>query len=66
MKKKRNSSTNPTKTIDSFLHALDGKVKLNNPITIEEINEITAAGWAGEFSPYQDDDSSTQNDAGQS
>lgn len=63
---KRNFPTNPTKTIDSFFHALDGKVNLNKPLTIEEMDEITTAGWAGEFSPYQDDDSSTQIDAGQS
>lgn len=64
--KKRNSPTNPTKTIDSFLHALDGKVKLKNPLTLEEINATTTAGWAGEFSPYQVDDSSTQTDTNQS
>ncbi|WP_336967638.1 AbrB/MazE/SpoVT family DNA-binding domain-containing protein [Sphingobium aromaticiconvertens] len=39
----------PTGTIDGFLHALDGKVKLKKPLTIEEMNEIAAAGWAGEL-----------------
>lgn len=36
-----------TGSIDGFLHALDGKVKLEKPLTIEEMNEIAAAGWAG-------------------
>lgn len=39
----------PTGTIDNFLHVLDGKVKMKKPLTIEEMNEITAAGWAGEL-----------------
>lgn len=34
-------------TIDGFLHVLDGKVQLKKPLTIEEMNEIAAAGWAG-------------------
>jgi hypothetical protein len=38
----------PTGTIDSFFHVLDGKVKMEKPLTIEEMNEIAAAGWAGE------------------
>ncbi|MFT4101621.1 MAG: AbrB/MazE/SpoVT family DNA-binding domain-containing protein [Burkholderiaceae bacterium] len=38
----------PTGTIDGFLHALDGRVKLKKPLTIEEMNEIAAAGWAGQ------------------
>lgn len=37
----------PTGTIDGFLHALDGKVKLKKPLSIEEMNDIAAAGWAG-------------------
>lgn len=39
----------PSGTIDGFLHALDGKVKLKKPLTIEEMNDIIAAGWAGEL-----------------
>jgi bifunctional DNA-binding transcriptional regulator/antitoxin component of YhaV-PrlF toxin-antitoxin module len=39
----------PTGTIDSFLHALDGKVKLKKPLSIEDMNKIAAAGWAGEL-----------------
>ncbi len=39
----------PTGTIDDFFHALDGKVKLKKPLTIEKMNEIAAAGWAGEL-----------------
>jgi len=35
--------------IDHFLHVLDGKVKLEKPLTIEEMNEIAAAGWAGQL-----------------
>lgn len=37
----------PTGTIDAFLHSLDGKVKRKKPLSIEDINRITAAGWAG-------------------
>jgi antitoxin PrlF len=39
----------PTGTIDGFLHALDGKVKVKKPLTIDEMNEIVAAGWAGQL-----------------
>ncbi len=39
----------PTGTIDGFIHALDGKVKLKKPLSIEEMNDIIAAGWAGEL-----------------
>ncbi len=39
----------PTGTIDGFLHALDGKVKLNKALTVEEMNAIAAAGWAGQL-----------------
>lgn len=35
-----------TGTIDSFMGRHAGKVK--NPLTIEEMNEIAASGWAGE------------------
>ena len=37
----------PTGTIDDFLHSLDGKVKLEKPLSIEDINRIAKAGWAG-------------------
>jgi bifunctional DNA-binding transcriptional regulator/antitoxin component of YhaV-PrlF toxin-antitoxin module len=37
----------PTGTIDAFLHSLDGKVKRKKPLSIEDINRIAAAGWAG-------------------
>lgn len=36
----------PTGTIDNFIGRHAGKVK--KPMTITEMNEITAAGWAGE------------------
>lgn len=39
----------PGGTIDGFIHALDGKVKLKKPLSIEEMNDIIAAGWAGEL-----------------
>ena len=39
----------PTGTIDHFLHALDGKVKLKKPLTIADMNDIAAAGWAGKL-----------------
>jgi antitoxin PrlF len=39
----------PTGTIDGFLHALDGKVTLKRPLTIEDMNRIAASGWAGQF-----------------
>jgi bifunctional DNA-binding transcriptional regulator/antitoxin component of YhaV-PrlF toxin-antitoxin module len=45
----RVKAARPTGTIDDFLHALDGKVKLKKPLSIEEMNEIAAAGWAGEL-----------------
>lgn len=35
----------PTGTIDNFIGRHAGKVK--TPITIEEMNEIVTAGWAG-------------------
>ena len=38
----------PSGTIDGFFHALDGKAKLQKPLTIEDMNEIAAAGWAGQ------------------
>lgn len=49
----RAQATRPTGTIDGFLHALDGKVKLKKPLSIEEMNEITAAGWAGELHDWR-------------
>ena len=39
----------PTGTIDGFLHSLDGKVKRRKPMSIEDINRIAAAGWAGKL-----------------
>jgi len=37
--------------IERFIHSLDGKVYLKQPMTIEEMNEIIAAGWAGKLGP---------------
>ena len=45
----RARAARPTGTIDDFLHALDGKVKLKKPLTIEEMSDIAAAGWAGQL-----------------
>jgi bifunctional DNA-binding transcriptional regulator/antitoxin component of YhaV-PrlF toxin-antitoxin module len=39
----------PTGKIDKFFHVLDGKVKLKKPLTIEAMNKIASAGWAGEL-----------------
>ncbi len=39
----------PTGMIDGFLHVLDGKVKLKKPLTIEEMSEISIAGWSGQL-----------------
>ena len=36
----------PSGTIDKFIGRHTGKTK--KPLTIEEMNEIAAAGWAGE------------------
>lgn len=38
-------ATRPTGTIDHFIGRHAGKVK--KPMTIEEMNEIAASGWAG-------------------
>ncbi|MFT4198971.1 MAG: AbrB/MazE/SpoVT family DNA-binding domain-containing protein [Pseudoxanthomonas sp.] len=40
-------ATRPTGTIDGFLGLLAGKTK--KVATIEEMNEIAAAGWAGQL-----------------
>lgn len=45
----RVKAARPTSTINGFLNALDGKVKVKKPLTIEEMNRIATAGWAGEF-----------------
>jgi antitoxin PrlF len=39
----------PTGTIDDFLGVLDGKVDLKEPLSIEDMNRVAAAGWAGEL-----------------
>jgi bifunctional DNA-binding transcriptional regulator/antitoxin component of YhaV-PrlF toxin-antitoxin module len=44
----RVKAARPTGNIDNFLHALDGKVKLDKPLTIEDMNKIAAAGWVGQ------------------
>jgi antitoxin PrlF len=39
----------PNGTIDGFLHSLDGKVNLRKPLSIDDMNRIAAAGWAGDL-----------------
>ena len=39
----------PHGSIENFFHALDGKVNLKKPLSIEEMNKISAAGWAGQL-----------------
>jgi len=43
----RVTAARPTGTIDGFIGLLAGKTR--KVATIEEMNEIAAAGWAGEF-----------------
>lgn len=38
-----------TGTIDDFFHALDGKLAPANPLTLEDMDRIAAAGWAGQL-----------------
>ncbi|MDF0695611.1 AbrB/MazE/SpoVT family DNA-binding domain-containing protein [Rhizobium sp. MC63] len=42
----RMRAARPTGTIDDFIGRHAGKTK--EPLTIEEMNEIAASGWAGE------------------
>jgi antitoxin PrlF len=39
----------PTGTIDDFLNSLDGKMEPKEPLSIEDMNRIAAAGWAGDL-----------------
>lgn len=39
----------PHGTIEAFFHALDGKLEMKKPLTIEEMNDIASAGWAGQL-----------------
>jgi antitoxin PrlF len=42
----RVKAARPAGTIDSFIGRHEGKVK--RPMSIEDMNEIAASGWAGE------------------
>lgn len=42
----------PKGRTEDFFHCLDGKIKLQKPLTIKEMNEITAAAWASTQSCY--------------
>lgn len=41
----RIKAAQPTNTIDNFIGRFSGQLK--KPLTIEEMNEITASSWAG-------------------
>jgi len=43
----RVKAARPPGTIDGFIGRHAGKLK--KPLTIEEMNEVAAAGWAGEL-----------------
>ncbi|MGV0761119.1 hypothetical protein V6768_17515 [Tistrella mobilis] len=43
----RPQAARPTGCIDDVFHILDGKVSPQKPLTIDEMNDIAAAGWAG-------------------
>jgi len=49
-----NASCETLSGIERFIHSLDGKIYLKQPMTIEEMNEIIAAGWAGKLGPEFD------------
>ncbi|CAJ0691177.1 hypothetical protein R82526_03609 [Ralstonia mannitolilytica] len=40
-----------TGTIDGFIHALDGKPQPGKPMSLADMDEIAAAGWAGQLDP---------------
>ncbi|MCL2830166.1 MAG: AbrB/MazE/SpoVT family DNA-binding domain-containing protein [Betaproteobacteria bacterium] len=40
----------PAGAIEDFFHVLDGKLKMEKPLSIEEMNSIIASGWSGELS----------------
>lgn len=40
-------ATSPAGRIADVFHVLDGKVSLQKPLTIDEMNDIAAAGCAG-------------------
>jgi hypothetical protein len=43
----RLQAARPTGCIDDVFHVLDGKVSPQKPLTIDEMNDIATAGWAG-------------------
>ena len=43
-------AAHPSGSIDDFFQILDGKLKMEKPLSIEEMNSIIAAGWSGELS----------------
>jgi len=49
MDRQLGAESEATGTIDGFIHALDGKTQPGTPMSIEDMEKIAAAGWAGEF-----------------
>lgn len=41
-------AAHPTGTIEDFFNVLEGKAELSKPLSIDDMNRIAAAGWAGE------------------
>lgn len=39
----------PAGSIEGFFHALDGKVRMKKPLSIDDMNAIAAGGWAGQL-----------------
>ncbi|EPB8062598.1 hypothetical protein ACW57B_006762 [Pseudomonas aeruginosa] len=49
MDRQLGAESEATGTIDGFIHALDGKAQSGTPMSIEDMEKIAAAGWAGEL-----------------
>ena len=49
MRASRSAPTAKKGELDGFFHALDGKRSAGKTLSIEEMNAIAAAGWAGKL-----------------
>ena len=49
MRAPRSTPTAKKGGLDGFFHALDGKRRTGKTLSIEEMNAIAAAGWAGKL-----------------
>lgn len=49
-----NKEQRPAGTIDGFIGRLAGKT--DTVLTIDEMNEVAAGGWAGEGTDHQDNE----------